>query len=229
VLLLLVVLTASLVPWGNPNGPSRDQSWWAALLSRLQGHPPELTIERPDVLVVSGEASDRFSVTTTVEPLGYTVLIASSVESGVRELSRQCDQIGIVVLDTALPNAQQLATARKAACPEAYLVPLKEGSRQPAQVAGLLMAALDVRLDAGQKLATGLLEEQKRTAGLGATIARADVAGLDELRGPRTAMLLSVVYMMTFVILFDGMHLRNRHQRRVALLQKVLAGERRQL
>ena len=126
---LLVLFSGALLPWDR----------------LLPGENiPLITtgrhVDRPEVLVVSRDARDRFSVATTVEPRGYHVIVAPTVESGLEQLRMSCGQIGMVVLDTALPHAQRMVNAVRSGCP-VYMVSLA-GPRQPAQVAQLLMPGL---------------------------------------------------------------------------------------
>jgi DNA-binding NtrC family response regulator len=88
--------------------------------------------------VVSDRESDRFSVRATVEPRGYSVLLADNVPAGMEIIGRQRGRIAIVVVDTALPHSQQFLQAARSHCPRAHLISLN-GSRRAGDVSALLI------------------------------------------------------------------------------------------
>ncbi len=78
---------------------------------------------RPEVLVLAANRSDQLSVITTVEPRGYDVLLASSSKSGMQALSNSTrQQLRIVVVDTAMPNAGTVLRRVKSTYPKARII-----------------------------------------------------------------------------------------------------------
>jgi CheY-like chemotaxis protein len=136
IVLMVGVLTLSLMPSDRINWSVRRIAGAVALLGPTGGN------ERSDVLILSRQASDQFAVTATLAPRGYTIHVVPTAKAALAELRRQSNRIDIVVVDEALPEARGTLAAARKLRPEACPVLLK-GPREPAQVAKLLVDALD--------------------------------------------------------------------------------------
>lgn len=181
-----------------------------ALVPKLPSGPSDVVPVRPGVLVASVKATDRFSVTTTLEPRGYTVLSAASAESALRQLGEKAGQIGIVVVDSALPNAQRVVDAVPAVCPGAQPIILT-GERRPAQVAARLIGALNVRPVAPVNVIPARKEVPAPVAVKAPRVVETRYYELREIRvTPHHCALLSLVFMMAYVMVFDNVMWRKR-------------------
>ena len=112
----------------------------AGVLDRILHGPPQVSLARPDVLVVSANPSDQAAVSQTVRPRGYTVRSASSVNAGRSSLGSGPDRIGIVVIDGNIAGAGRLVDEVKAACPAARVIVLS-GARDAGEISSRLVAA----------------------------------------------------------------------------------------
>jgi hypothetical protein len=112
----------------------------AGVLDRVMHGPPQVSLARPDVLVVSTKASDQAAVVQTVRPRGYTVRSVPSVEAGVSSLGSGPDRIGFVVIDGDMAGAKRLIGEVKATCPAAQVIVLS-GARDAGEIASRLVGA----------------------------------------------------------------------------------------
>ena len=85
----------------------------------------EIPVERPGVLLVDPDNSDRLSVLTAAGPRGYPVVLADDVHGGLEALRRKPSRIGIIVLDASLPEAQSIMRTARAMSPDIRLVVLE--------------------------------------------------------------------------------------------------------
>ena len=85
-------------------------------------HPPKVDPARPAVLLVAANASDQLNVITTAEPRGYQVVVVKNSDAGIGELSKPDNQIRVVAINGAAPNARYLARFAKTACPDAKII-----------------------------------------------------------------------------------------------------------
>jgi CheY-like chemotaxis protein len=210
IVLIMSASIASLTPGFNLTKWSLDGL--EALSAKLPSRPTEVVPVRPNVLLASAKSTDRFSVATTVEPRGYTVLTAASAESALRHLREKAGQIGIVVVDSALPNAQRVVDAVPAVCPGARPIILT-GERRPAQVAALLISALNVRPAAPVHVIPVRKEVPAPVAVEAPRVVRTRnrYYELRETRvTPHHCALLSLVFMMGYVMVFDNVMWRKR-------------------
>jgi CheY-like chemotaxis protein len=143
ILLMVVVLTASLMPADRINWSVRRIAGAVAVFG------PVTKTEHSEVLILSRQAGDRFAVAATLEPRGYTIHVVPTAEAALAELRRQTNGIGVVVVDETLPEARGTLAAARKLRPEACPVLLK-GRREPAQVARILIDALDRHLTLAQ-------------------------------------------------------------------------------
>jgi len=118
------------IPWFDWNKVARA-------LDQVRSHPPSPAQPGPEVLLVSAREADRFGVRATLEPRGYSVLLADSVEEGIEIIGRQPDRIAIVVIDTDLPQSKRLVQAAGSQCRGAPVIALN-GPREAGQVSGLV-------------------------------------------------------------------------------------------
>lgn len=139
ILLMVISVAAGFTPRERIDWSVRRISGAVALLRPSRGN------ERLDVIVLSGEANDRFAVGATLEPRGYVVHHATTAEQAIAEMQRQPGRIAMVVVDEAAPGARGTLLAARKICPEACPVLLK-GRRKPAQVASIVAGALDRHL-----------------------------------------------------------------------------------
>jgi DNA-binding NtrC family response regulator len=112
----------------------------AGVLDRIMHGPPQVSLARPDVLVVSANASDQTAVSQTVRPRGYTVRSASSVDAGRSSLGSGPERIGIVVIDGDMAGAKRLIGEVKATCPAARVIVLS-GARDAGEISSRLVDA----------------------------------------------------------------------------------------
>jgi len=131
VALELAVFAGMLLPWIDWNTVAKG-------VPQPRSQPVSPVQLAPGVLLVSVRESDLLSVPATVEPRGYSVLLADNVEQGLAIIGRQRDRIAIVVVDTALPHSKQLLQCVRSVCPRARLVTL-HGPRRAGQVSALLI------------------------------------------------------------------------------------------
>jgi CheY-like chemotaxis protein len=150
ILLMVAVFTASFIPKSRIDWSIWRAARAIALLGPAQGP------DRPDVLILSRQADDRFAVTSTLAPRGYVIHVVTTAEAALAELRQQPSRIGIVVVDEALPETRKVLLAARKFCPEACPILLK-GQREPAQIARILMDSLDRHLTPEQ--ARGLRQE----------------------------------------------------------------------
>ena len=136
ILLMVAVFTVSFVPRDRINWSVRRVAGAVALLG------PAQRPDRPDVLILSRQADDRFAVTSTLEPRGYIIHVVATGEAALAELRRERSRIGLVVVDEALPDARKTLIAARKISPEACPVLLK-GRREAAQIARLLIDSMD--------------------------------------------------------------------------------------
>jgi hypothetical protein len=118
--------------------PLVDWEKVAKAIDELRIHRAGTVQPGPTVLLVSMDESDRFNVRATVEPRGYTLLLADSAKSGMELLTRDRDRMAIVLIDVALPQSQRLAKACRAQCPRAHLIQLHR-PRRIGQVSAMLI------------------------------------------------------------------------------------------
>lgn len=86
-------------------------------------NPHRETPARPAVLVVAASRADQLSVITTVQSRGYDVLLANNSKSGMQTLDNASkQQLRIVVLDTAMPNAGSVLRRVKATYPQVRII-----------------------------------------------------------------------------------------------------------
>ena len=198
--------------WGNPNTANLSEALKAAFTSRSSSQTE--TPQRPEVLVVSAKPSDRFSVATTVEPRGYTVTCAGNTEAGLLKLRSDRERIGIVVIDAALPNAGQMLSAARTVCPSAYPVLLR-GPRQTAQVAGLLYEAVNWNPPATPAPKTIVSAPRKHPKTPISPALRLEISAaiqtyqvLQRRVWSQYYALLSLVFMMAYLVVFDRVRYR---------------------
>ncbi len=139
-------------------GPGSGFSWYSAVLIAIPLavlfvllapqqtldrilQKPQITVPlRPDVLVVSSAAMDHEVAVQTVRPRGYVVRSTTDVASGLKSLQRDPERIGIVVLDTDLPAASQMAAELRKRCPDAKLLTVR-GTRSAERLSSMLIDA----------------------------------------------------------------------------------------
>ena len=143
ILVMVISVAAGFTPRERIDWSVRRISGVVALLRPSHG------IERSDVIILSGEANDRFAVGATLEPRGYVIHHALTAEQAIAEMQRQPGRIAMVVADEAAPGARRTLLAAQKLCPEACPVLLK-GRREPAQVATIVAGALDRHLTPAQ-------------------------------------------------------------------------------
>jgi hypothetical protein len=136
VLLMVISVAAGFTPRERIDWSVRRISGAVALLRPSRG------MERSDVIILSGEANDRFAVGATLEPRGYVIHHAPTAEQAIAEMRRQPGGIAMVIVDESAPGARGTLLAARKICPEACPVLLK-GHREPAQVASIVAGALD--------------------------------------------------------------------------------------
>jgi CheY-like chemotaxis protein len=129
--LLLAMFTGVASPWVDWDKAARA-------LEQFRLHPAGAVVAGPKVLLVSARESDRFSVSATLEPRGYSVLLAGTVKAGMAIIGRQPDGIALVVIDTTLPQSKRLLQAAKRCCPGAHVIALN-GPQRIGQVSALLI------------------------------------------------------------------------------------------
>jgi hypothetical protein len=112
----------------------------AGVLDRIMHGPPQVSLARPDVLVVSANPSDRATVAQTVQPRGYTVRSVSSVDAGRSILAAEPERIGIVVIDGGMAGAKRLISEVKVTCPAARVIVLS-GARDAGEISSRLVGA----------------------------------------------------------------------------------------
>ncbi len=110
---------------------------------------PAQAMERSDVVILSRQAADRFAVGATLEPRGYVIRQAPTAELAIAQLRQQRGHIAMVIVDEAMPGARDTLMAARKICPDACPVLLK-GPREPAQVASIVVGALDRHLTPAQ-------------------------------------------------------------------------------
>jgi DNA-binding NtrC family response regulator len=125
------MLGGLVIPWF-------DWEKVAKALEQLHWRPTEAVVAGPKVLLVSVREADRFSVSATLEPRGYSVLLADSVKAGMAILAEHREKIALVVVDSALPQSKRLLQASRSRCPNAHVIALA-GPRRIGQVSALLI------------------------------------------------------------------------------------------
>jgi hypothetical protein len=132
-IILTVVAAGLVIPWFD----------WGKVfdaLEQFRRRPAPVVAEvRATVLLVSTQEKDSYIVRYTVEPRGYALKVANSVDQAKKILDREGGQIAVVVVDTAVPGAKKLIQATKAVCPRAHLVELR-GNREAGQVSAMLVS-----------------------------------------------------------------------------------------
>jgi len=134
--LFAAILTGLMIPW-------LDWGKVAKAIEQYQFLRPKPVPRGPKVLLVSVREADRFSVTATLEPRGYSVLFADSTRAALDLLDHERERIALVVMDTALGQAKRLRQKVRSRYPDAQWVPLS-GPRRVGQVSSML---IDMALD----------------------------------------------------------------------------------
>jgi hypothetical protein len=96
---------------------------------------------RSQVLVVTGTGTDEFTVAATVNPRGYRVRVARTVDSGRRILQSDASRIGVVVVDMGLASAQRVIGLTHSLAPQAKLIEL-DPNHQASDVSVPLLRAI---------------------------------------------------------------------------------------
>jgi hypothetical protein len=132
---LTVTVGALVIPWFD----------WGKVydaLEQFRRKPAPVAVEvKATVLLVSTQEKDSYIVRYTVEPRGYALKVADSVDEAKKILDREREQIAVVVVNTAVPGAKKLIQASKAVCPRAHLVELR-GNHEAGQVSAMLVSSV---------------------------------------------------------------------------------------
>jgi hypothetical protein len=92
--------------------PGRSQQQLAALA-------------RADMLLVAASPSDQLSVAATIQPRGYHLLLAQDVVAGLDKLHSHAGRIGVIVIDSRLPNTPMIERLARRVSPTARVVMLR--------------------------------------------------------------------------------------------------------
>jgi hypothetical protein len=123
---LLLAFTAAFTPTGRQ-----------LISDTLKGLSPEkppapLTVERPDVLVTTGNPDDTVRIAATVVPRGYSVLVARTTLLAEQLLQGDANRIGLIVVDEGSSDIERIVSLAHSLVPLAKLVklPRKHGSTE---------------------------------------------------------------------------------------------------
>jgi len=131
-----VILGGLVIPWLN-----WEKIFTAIAEYRIPSSEPVTPAGK--VLLVSVREADRFSVTATLEPRGYSVLFADSAKAALDLLDHERERIAMVIVDTALGQTKRLRQKVRSRYPDAQWIPLS-GPRRVGQISSML---IDVALD----------------------------------------------------------------------------------
>lgn len=80
---------------------------------------------RPLVLVVTTSPDTQARVAATVNPRGYRVLVAETAGSAENGLRSDGERVGVIVIDTTVADAGEVACLARSLLPSVHLVRLK--------------------------------------------------------------------------------------------------------
>jgi len=130
----VVVLAGVVLPWIDWDKASDAVQQWTR-------PKPKVVQLGPVVLLVSTQERDRYLVKSTLEPRGYAVQMADTVDHGTQILNQEGAAVTMVVVDSAVPGSKKLLQAAKAKFPKARLIELR-GYRDASEVSAVLVNAV---------------------------------------------------------------------------------------
>ena len=96
---------------------------------------------RPLVLVVTASQDDQARVAAAVNPRGYRVLLSQTAASAQNFLRSDAEGIGVVVIDTTVARADEVARLARSLVPPVHVVNLKP-NHGATELAMLLLNAI---------------------------------------------------------------------------------------
>jgi hypothetical protein len=102
---------------------------------------PSAPVSNGSVLIAATNPDDRLAALLTVEPRGYTAILADTVKEGMARFLAQPAGIKIVIIEGTMPGSKEMASLLRRSLPDSHVIVLRD-HRQPEVLPRLLLNLL---------------------------------------------------------------------------------------